>query len=484
MSRSQKGGNSPNEHRKNGESSKKLLNRKTKRENNNSSLEFQNLQIYLPNEIRCSICLEYQKFSSNCLKCMECSSYFHRDCYNLFNIHNEKTDEIKNDNNNPICARCKEEKIKNGIKISCYFCKEHDGIIKKLDENKYIHHYCYVFFRENLNNPKTGICKLCKKRNIPTIDCAGDKCKERYHIKCALENGLIFSLPFWKDEKNEKKTFNDLILFLCRNHNKLTIESYAEYISAMNQSMNDKKVNESDNNPINDNQNNNNEDFISLNNDKDNNITNNIEESKEKEIENKSISSNSSGDNYGLDNDADDGSDKTPPNNFPLDKRNSNSINEKNSNSSNNNIANNSKNNYNDINNTTAANNNKEKDDKTNKIENLNNLKNINNNIEDDVEEQIDIKMDIEGDGKKENGSKVNLLEKSKIKDKINKDEEGVINLDNKQNENFEFKNEVKEKEEYKIPKIKEEKIDLFANFNKMNEDYCFPGCFFRLHGI
>jgi hypothetical protein len=183
MSKSQKG-NSPNSHRKKEETSKRLLNRKTKRDANNQSLEQTGFKIYMPNEIRCSICLEYEKFSSECYKCIKCSSYFHIDCYNLFTFTEDNLDEIKsNILNNFKCIRCKdeeEEKNNINIKINCYLCMEHDGIIKKLIDNNYVHHYCYVYFKKYLNNViKTGICKLCKKRNIYTIGCEAEKCNFR-----------------------------------------------------------------------------------------------------------------------------------------------------------------------------------------------------------------------------------------------------------------------------------------------------------------
>ena len=44
--------------------------------------------------------------------------------------------------------------------------------------------------------------------------------------------------------------------------------------------------------------------------------------------------------------------------------------------------------------------------------------------------------------------------------------------------------NDFKEKTEYKIPEIKYETVDLFENFRKMNENYCFPGSFYKFHGV
>ena len=211
MSKSLKGVNSPIDQIEEIEStSKKLLNRKTKRENNNNSLEsLNNFQVILANEIRCSICLKYQKLSSKCYKCSVCSSYFHLECYNLFNFTNDESDKINENNsnlNNFICLRCVDEK-KNNSKYNCYLCGEHDGIIKKY-KDQYIHHYCNIF---NLNHPKNGKCNNCKIKNIPVLKCDYHGCKNKYHMKCALEKGIIFSLPYMRsenDEENKREIFN------------------------------------------------------------------------------------------------------------------------------------------------------------------------------------------------------------------------------------------------------------------------------------
>ena len=53
------------------QNSKKLINRKTKRENNTNNNEFSNkLQLSLKYEIMYSICLDYERFSIKCYKCI------------------------------------------------------------------------------------------------------------------------------------------------------------------------------------------------------------------------------------------------------------------------------------------------------------------------------------------------------------------------------------------------------------------------------
>ena len=144
------------------------------------------------NEIRCSICLGEEKLVPNCYKCITCSSYFHLDCYNFFSFKETKEEKITKENIDKFeCYRCKEEK-KIGMEIKCSVCKVHKGIIKKLEEDKYLHHYCYVFFQDNLNNLKGGVCKFCSHKKISVLKCHEEKCKVKCHIQCAIDNNIIF----------------------------------------------------------------------------------------------------------------------------------------------------------------------------------------------------------------------------------------------------------------------------------------------------
>lgn len=424
------------------ENSKKLLNRKTKREDNSNNNEFPiNAQLPLQNEIMCSICLDYERFSTKCYKCIFCNSYFHLECYNLFIFQNNEKEYIKEDDpnlNNFKCSRCKEEE-KNNQKISCYLCgEEHNGIMKNFKDNLYIHHYCYVFFKDKLNQVKgikVGKCNNCKIKNLPIYKCESSGCKNKFHINCALKKGLIFSLSFLHD--NEKDKFDEKIPFFCEVHGKDSIENYSEYIKVMTESMNDKKDNLENKNlkgPQNDNENINNDLNNSSKKDKDNaNSNNQKSEENEKEKPINSLSSNSNQEEVEGSNISED-SQKTPVNHYPKEK--DNSIND------NNNIISNDNNNVNKNNNIVDANENRNNESKKG-IENLNNENNENN------EEDIDIAMLLEEEDKNENNSK---------------QEEIIMNID----------------EEYKPPEIKYESIDLFDNFNNMNKDYCFPGSFFR----
>ena len=327
------------------------------------------------------------------------------------------------------------------------------------------------------NQTKNGKCKNCKITNLPCIKCKTTGCKDKYHIDCALEKGIIFSLSFLRNEQNENKkdSFNELLQFFCEVHNQDFIINYAQYIQAMNQSLDEKKKQSQigDNNPINSipdsNNNANNEtnvlnneqknnnvnesssNNVNMNNNKNKNIETNNNNSEDKEVEKecKSMDTGSNpGGNLNSNNDSRDWSVRTPVNNYPAGKTN-----DKNSVNSNNNIpVNNNDANNDNIINVTIIKNNEEpgnNNDPTKKDEN-NDKKND--------------KMEIDNEAE-------------------NKDKNEIINTEDDGGSQAKPKEEEK-KIEYKIPEVKYERIDLFDNFKKMNENYCFPGSFFKFHGI
>lgn len=458
------------------ENSKKLLNRKTKRENNNNINEsVNNPQLSLKNEIMCSICLEYERFSTKCYKCISCNSLFHLECYNLFIFSENEKEYLKEGNpnlDNFKCARCQEEeKIGNNQKITCYLCIEHSGIMKHLRDNLYIHHYCFVFFKDKLHQNKGvkgGKCNNCKIKNLPIFKCESFGCKNKFHIKCALEKGLIFSLSFLHDSQKEK--FDEKIPFFCEVHGKDSIESYSQYITVMTQSMDDKKPNtdskpplkglQNENEKINDKEiNNNTSDNVNVNNNQ-----KNEENEKEKPINSIGSNSNSNqGDNYGS-NVSEEASEKTPVMHYPKEKENSIS--------SNNNVSNDNNNgNKNENNDIVIGNENKNNE---NKKEN----ETLNNEINENNEEEVDIML-IEEEDKNENKNSNNGNNSKNDLDDFSS-ENKAMDIDS----NKERKEREKEFEEYKPPEIKNEIIDLFENFNNMNKDYCFPGSFFKFKNI
>ena len=210
-------------------SSKSLLNHKTKRPIYNSD----------PSELgnRCSICLEYEKYSKEkCIKCINCNSTFHVKCYLDNKISNITSIENLN---NFICERCNLNK-ENYNSIQCFLCGNDKGIMKKFD-NGFTHIYCLKFIKE-LNKDKieqlrqwrfNSKCKCCKTiiENIPVIKCANTKCKNYYHIKCAIDIYLIFNINFQKDFYST----DDYVTFYCPSHNLNLIKAYQNFISENNE---------------------------------------------------------------------------------------------------------------------------------------------------------------------------------------------------------------------------------------------------------
>jgi hypothetical protein len=81
-------------------------------------------------------------------------------------------------------------------------------------------------------------CKFCGKKlskNIAVTKCKNPKCKEHYHIPCAVVKGIIFNLKFMKEFYHVDK--NNQIPFYCSNHNKKIYNQYKNYL------MNLKKLN-------------------------------------------------------------------------------------------------------------------------------------------------------------------------------------------------------------------------------------------------
>ena len=94
MSKSQKDSINDIKSDQNSLSNKQFLSRKKKRDSNTSSeINKQNSSSNL--KIRCSICLGEEKLIPNCYRCSKCLSYFHLDCYNLFNFEQTKEKKIK-----------------------------------------------------------------------------------------------------------------------------------------------------------------------------------------------------------------------------------------------------------------------------------------------------------------------------------------------------------------------------------------------------
>ena len=484
-------------------SNKQLLNKKKKRDSNISS-EMNEQNSVHNNEIRCSICLGEEKLVPNCYKCITCSSYFHLDCYNFFSFKETKEEKITKENIDKFeCYRCKEEK-KIGMEIKCSACKMHEGIIKKLEEDKYLHHYCYVFFQDNLNNLKGGVCKFCSHKKISVLKCHEEKCKVKCHIQCAIDNNIIFWLPYMREEEkiNEKK-FNNKITFLCDVHNRPLMDNFNEYSATMLISKNDKneQLNESENKSNtpqennNDNQNNNNNEINIQKNIEDNNP---IKKKKKKEESDKNINKNNNEKNN---EEKEKEKELNKENKMIIEKEEKLPIKEK--------IIN-TVINVDIVNEIAKINSNvineKEEKDKNNLNENINSNKSKEDKESKEIKENLEsspktpVKIDLSKNNKiSKSGSSNNLkaLNSSNNKDIINvtisKEKEKNIDDEFNISINVDIVNNEKKGEddddydededlEYKPPEIKYEDIDLFENFKNRNEKYILPAAFNKFH--
>ena len=468
-----------------------LLNRKKKRDSNISS-EIFDQNSSANNEIRCSICLGEEKLIPNCYKCSTCSSYFHLDCYNLFTIPETKEEKITKEiaSNNFECYRCKKEK-EYREEYKCFVCNTHSGIMKRFEEKKFLHHFCYVFFKDNLNNLKGGICKICKGKKKPVLKCQGEGCKDKYHIQCAIDEKIIFCLPYMRtdDIKLDEKNFNEKIPFYCEVHNDLLIKNFKEYSLTVQISKNDKiqseipgeqkKEKENENKDINskkdseEEENKKNEEKKEEKNSSNSNINNNIIIDNKKEEENKEENKN---------NEEKELNKKT----IITSVINLNVANEvhSNSNSNINNVSNVSNNN-----NINKENEEKEKE-KNNSNNNLNNSKSEKNNDSVQSSPNTPVKIDLSKHSSKNvssvkinNDNNNNMSLKKEKSSMIEDDIDININVDKMNLNNSNDEDESDEEDmEYTPPEIKHEEIDLFENFKIRNEKYVLPGAFYKFH--
>ena len=442
-------------------SNKQLLNRKKKRDSNISSEIFEQNSIS-NNEIRCSICLGEEKLIPNCGKCITCGSYFHLECYNLFKLPETKEQLINEEtfiNNNYECYRCREEK-RVGMEIKCFVCKEHIGIIKQIEQDKFLHHYCYVFFKDSLNNLKGGICKECSHKKMPVLKCQETKCKDKYHIQCAIKRQMIFWLPFMRgDEKINEDKFNDKINFFCNLHNETLINEFNSYVLTMQVSKKEGEQNKTQEQKEENNKDN------EMNSNKKNEVENNVNNNKEQKREENNMNNK-----------------EEKKVNEEKEKEIINSV-------INLNIANNSNKSLN-INNNENNNSNEEK-------EKNNSISNSNNNSESvGISPKTPPKIDLSKNSSKNvsNGKILNnsvsdiinvSIKKEKSNNNINNNEEDSIDIniinEGKMNNNEENE-EDDEDMEYNPPEIIYKDIDLFENFKKMNDKYVLPASFCKFH--
>lgn len=199
----------------------------------------------LPKEPRCSICLEFSEHSSETLiKCQKCKAMLHPSCYHM--IINPC------DYSTFTCERCTEaaEESKNLDSYHCFICDQCDGILAKNPFTKEFYHtlclrlvpelYEEASSMEDVTRDKIrkwrykNSCKYCQSKlskSKAVIKCANPKCKDYYHIPCAIEKGMLFSTDYlykYYDLEDQKERIS--VPFFCSCHNKRLAASYRKDI--------------------------------------------------------------------------------------------------------------------------------------------------------------------------------------------------------------------------------------------------------------
>lgn len=225
-------------------SNQNLISRKTNRGRKEKN-KFDN------NQPKCEVCLEFAEFSKETLiSCSICNCFFHKSCFNQYEEITSSDEEVKYYR----CIRCTHalNLNKNINEFKCFICYHSDKVLKfNRVQGIYYHQICLDNLPELNCLPDEEItkdkikkwryknsCKFCGKKlskNIAVTKCKNPKCKEHYHIPCAIAKGNIFDLKFMKEFYHVDK--NNQIPFYCSNHNKKIYNQYKNYL------MNLKKLN-------------------------------------------------------------------------------------------------------------------------------------------------------------------------------------------------------------------------------------------------
>ena len=197
----------------------------------------------LPELIQCEICLEYKEYSlEKLISCSVCKCTFHPCCYHL-PVEENSSEE------NFVCERCQNAKnesipIEN---IKCFICNLSSGVLKKnIHTNKFYHILCLKLIPELYENSENdekfidrenirkwrykNSCRYCNEKlskEKTVLKCSNPKCKNYYHIPCAIAKGMIFSTNYmYKYYCLEEHKNIMSIPFYCSSHNKKLAGNY------------------------------------------------------------------------------------------------------------------------------------------------------------------------------------------------------------------------------------------------------------------
>ena len=206
-------------------------------------------KISLPkNKLKCEICLQYSDFSEeDLLSCSTCKCLFHKSCYNQYKIYpssNNETTSFK-------CIRCLYSlNLNKSInEFKCFICGNTNGVLKRNCFNGLFYHEICVHLlnelkglegedlcKENIRRWRyKNSCRYCGEKLSKAkvvIKCKNPKCKEYFHIPCAIEKGMLFDLNYMKEYYGV--TNFDEIPFYCSNHNKKISFMYKTHVLKSN----------------------------------------------------------------------------------------------------------------------------------------------------------------------------------------------------------------------------------------------------------
>ncbi len=200
----------------------------------------------LPKLQRCEICLEFNEYSTDSLiQCSICKCNFHPSCYHIpLNLNDNNIKEFK-------CERCKNAFEKNIPieNLKCFICSLSNGVLYYNEKNdNYYHSLCLKFIPElyedynedDISRDKIrkwrykNSCKYCNQKlskEKAVMKCNNPKCKCYFHIPCAIEKGMIFSINFLKKFYSiENHCKNIAIPFYCSSHNKKLASEYRKNV--------------------------------------------------------------------------------------------------------------------------------------------------------------------------------------------------------------------------------------------------------------
>lgn len=192
------------------------------------------------NKLKCEICLEFADYSKeDLISCSMCKCLFHKCCYENFAFF---------ENSSYMCIRCTYAvKLNKSInEFNCFICGNSNGVLNINSATKCFYHKICLdlliefkglegqhIYKEKVRKWRyKNSCRYCGEKlskNKAVIKCKNPKCKEFYHIPCAIEKGMIFDLNYMKKFYNVAN--NNEIPFYCSNHNKKISFKFKTYIN-------------------------------------------------------------------------------------------------------------------------------------------------------------------------------------------------------------------------------------------------------------